>query len=264
MVVNALPSHWDMAAAADGTGRVGARGPPGRSTTNGTGGPDRRPFTSSHTRCTAQSMHISGGHATDRLRSGSAHWVAPAAPEVGHDTHFHPTSRTQPAHQPAALIRLAPLPKPLTLNRVPVPLPFLRSQDFSDFEDDEELRAAGVVGGMSDDGDVLDDDEADADGDGDDENGGRQGPGSGGADGPAGRRPATYDMDSMHSKLEDIGWADEVEWDETLAVTGEAATVVDNVEDDLGRELAFYNQVRRSLCYNTPYMYTGVSLSKAS
>lgn len=100
---------------------------------------------------------------------------------------------------------------------------------------------------MSDDGDVLDDDEADED----DENGGRQGPGSGaggGEDGPAGRRPATYDMDSMHSKLEDIGWADEVEWDETLAVTGEAATVVENVEDDLGRELAFYNQVRMWDC----------------
>lgn len=35
-----------------------------------------------------------------------------------------------------------------------------------------------------------------------------------------------------------------MEWEETQAITTEAPTQVDNVEDDLARELAFYNQVR--------------------
>ncbi len=34
-------------------------------------------------------------------------------------------------------------------------------------------------------------------------------------------------------------------WDEHQVVTGEAPTVVANVDDDLERELAFYNQARR-------------------
>jgi rRNA-processing protein EBP2 len=49
-------------------------------------------------------------------------------------------------------------------------------------------------------------------------------------------------MDGMHEKLEDIGWTGEAAWDETLMISTEAPTHVDNVDDDLARELAFYNQ----------------------
>ncbi|KAG2437056.1 hypothetical protein HYH02_011317 [Chlamydomonas schloesseri] len=64
----------------------------------------------------------------------------------------------------------------------------------------------------------------------------------GGEPGAAGKRPATYNMDAIHEKLEDIGWTTEVDWDETQAITTDAPTQVANVEDDLARELAFYNQ----------------------
>ncbi|GFR44110.1 hypothetical protein Agub_g5272, partial [Astrephomene gubernaculifera] len=61
--------------------------------------------------------------------------------------------------------------------------------------------------------------------------------------GTSGRtREAIYNVDALHEKLEDIGWTTEVDWDETLAITTEQPTVVENVEDDLARELSFYNQ----------------------
>ncbi|KAG2429818.1 hypothetical protein HXX76_010602 [Chlamydomonas incerta] len=63
-----------------------------------------------------------------------------------------------------------------------------------------------------------------------------------GEPGAPGKRPATYNMDAIHEKLEDIGWTSEVDWEETQAITTEAPTQVANVEDDLARELAFYNQ----------------------
>ena len=51
-------------------------------------------------------------------------------------------------------------------------------------------------------------------------------------------------MDGIHEKLEDIGWTEEVGWEETQAITAAAACEVADVDDDLERELAFYNQVR--------------------
>ena len=42
-------------------------------------------------------------------------------------------------------------------------------------------------------------------------------PGKGGSKRPD--REPIYDMDAMHEKLEDIGWADNVPWEETLAIT---------------------------------------------
>lgn len=44
-------------------------------------------------------------------------------------------------------------------------------------------------------------------------------------------------------KLEDISWTDLVGWEETQAVTHEDPTQVEDVDDDIARELAFYNQV---------------------
>ena len=43
--------------------------------------------------------------------------------------------------------------------------------------------------------------------------------------------------------LEEIAWPEDLPWDEAQAVVGEAPTAVQNVDDDLERELAFYNQV---------------------
>ena len=56
-------------------------------------------------------------------------------------------------------------------------------------------------------------------------------------------REHIYDVDSMHEKLEDIGWTSEAAWDETLMITSNDAAQVDDVDDDLARELSFYNQV---------------------
>lgn len=56
------------------------------------------------------------------------------------------------------------------------------------------------------------------------------------------QRPAIYNVDAIHDKLEDIGWAEEAAWDETLALTSAAPVALQNTEDDLERELAFYNQ----------------------
>ncbi|PNH11380.1 putative rRNA-processing protein EBP2 [Tetrabaena socialis] len=66
----------------------------------------------------------------------------------------------------------------------------------------------------------------------------------GGEAGPSGReeRPAIYNVEALHDKLEDIGWDAGLAWDETLVLTTDAPTAVPNVEDDLARELAFYSQ----------------------
>ena len=56
-------------------------------------------------------------------------------------------------------------------------------------------------------------------------------------------RQTIYNTDALHDKLEDISWSTEHSWVETLVVTHAEPTQVDNVDDDLARELAFYNQV---------------------
>jgi Eukaryotic rRNA processing protein EBP2 len=53
-------------------------------------------------------------------------------------------------------------------------------------------------------------------------------------------------VEELHDKLEDIYWQGDVAWEETLSITSTNPTVVENVDDDLSRELAFYNQVGRS------------------
>lgn len=81
--------------------------------------------------------------------------------------------------------------------------------------------------------------------DGSDDGSGDEGAGAGAGDAngaaPAKRKPI-YDVEGLHDKLEDIAWADDAPWEEAQAITGDAPTQVDDVEDDLGRELAFYNQ----------------------
>mmetsp|Transcript_16993 Transcript_16993/g.40545 ORF Transcript_16993/g.40545 Transcript_16993/m.40545 type:complete len:289 (-) Transcript_16993:18-884(-) len=55
-------------------------------------------------------------------------------------------------------------------------------------------------------------------------------------------REAIYSVEGLHDKLEEIAWTDEVGWEETQAVTTGKPEQIDEVEDDLQRELAFYNQ----------------------
>lgn len=49
--------------------------------------------------------------------------------------------------------------------------------------------------------------------------------------------------DALHGKLEDISWIEEQPWEESLVITAAQPTQVSDVDDDLERELAFYNQV---------------------
>lgn len=67
-----------------------------------------------------------------------------------------------------------------------------------------------------------------------------EGPGAG-----PGPRPAIYNVDAIHDKLEDVGWSEEQPWEEAMALTSTQPVAVANTEDDLERELAFYNQVGR-------------------
>lgn len=62
-------------------------------------------------------------------------------------------------------------------------------------------------------------------------------------EGEATRREPIYNVDGMHEKLEDFGWTTEAGWEETQMITSTTETRVANVDDDLARELAFYNQV---------------------
>jgi len=56
-------------------------------------------------------------------------------------------------------------------------------------------------------------------------------------------RQTIYNTEALHDKLEDISWTIEQPWVETQVITHAEATQVDSVDDDLARELAFYNQV---------------------
>ena len=57
-------------------------------------------------------------------------------------------------------------------------------------------------------------------------------------------RQTIYNTEALHDKLEDISWTIEQPWVETQVITHAEATQVDSVDDDLARELAFYNQVQ--------------------
>jgi hypothetical protein len=50
--------------------------------------------------------------------------------------------------------------------------------------------------------------------------------------------------DALHEKLEDISWTDSQPWRESLVITSGAPTEVEDIDNDLERELAFYNQAR--------------------
>lgn len=56
-------------------------------------------------------------------------------------------------------------------------------------------------------------------------------------------REPIYDVDALHEKLEDIAWSESAPWEATQVVTAEEPTRVEDADDDLQRELAFYQQV---------------------
>eukprot|EP00775_Hariotina_reticulata_P003949 gene3949-4203_t len=58
----------------------------------------------------------------------------------------------------------------------------------------------------------------------------------------AAQKQHIYNTDALHEKLEDMAWVDEQPWEESLAITAAQPTHVADVDDDLDRELAFYNQ----------------------
>lgn len=64
-----------------------------------------------------------------------------------------------------------------------------------------------------------------------------------GMDARKAQRPRINDTDALQEALEEIAWPTEASWDEAQAVTADEPTTVADVDDDLERELAFYNQV---------------------
>lgn len=71
-----------------------------------------------------------------------------------------------------------------------------------------------------------------------------EGPTHSGRNGRPVREPI-YNIDALHDKLEDIAW-ENVDWSETQAITASEPIQVENIDDDLARELAFYNQALAS------------------
>ena len=51
-----------------------------------------------------------------------------------------------------------------------------------------------------------------------------------------------YNAEEMHEKLEDIMW-EGASFTDTYVIDGQEAEAIPTIEDDLQRELAFYNQV---------------------
>eukprot|EP00955_Chlamydomonas_euryale_P107187 365747-Chlamydomonas_euryale.AAC.64 len=46
----------------------------------------------------------------------------------------------------------------------------------------------------------------------------------------------------MHEKLEDISWVEDASWEDAQVITAADEIHIENIDDDLERELAFYNQ----------------------
>lgn len=65
----------------------------------------------------------------------------------------------------------------------------------------------------------------------------------------------------MHDKLEEISWVAEQPWVESQVMTHTMPTEVDNVDDDLARELAFYNQVLSYIQHNCSVHLLGANAS---
>ena len=67
-----------------------------------------------------------------------------------------------------------------------------------------------------------------------------------GAPSQLGKRKAIYNAEALHELLEDLEYSQAADWHETQVLTAEAAEPLADVDDDLSRELSFYEQVRHS------------------
>ena len=62
-----------------------------------------------------------------------------------------------------------------------------------------------------------------------------------------GKRKAIYNTETLHDLLEDLEYSKDTDWHETQVVMAEEAEPLEDVDDDLSRELSFYNQARTRL-----------------
>ncbi|KAL6761298.1 eukaryotic rRNA processing protein EBP2-domain-containing protein, partial [Haematococcus lacustris] len=116
--------------------------------------------------------------------------------------------------------------------------PLSESEDDFDEGEDEMMGFSDELG----EGGIEEEEEADQ--------GAGPGPGSSGVPGTVKlkkkgsqkpEREPIYDVEGMHEKLEDFGWGD-VAWEETQAITHDDPKQVEDADDDIARELAFYTQ----------------------
>eukprot|EP00239_Pterosperma_sp_CCMP1384_P001985 CAMPEP_0197852374 /NCGR_PEP_ID=MMETSP1438-20131217/20422_1 /TAXON_ID=1461541 /ORGANISM="Pterosperma sp., Strain CCMP1384" /LENGTH=266 /DNA_ID=CAMNT_0043466397 /DNA_START=126 /DNA_END=922 /DNA_ORIENTATION=- len=56
------------------------------------------------------------------------------------------------------------------------------------------------------------------------------------------KKRAIYNSEGLHECLEEIGWEESHHWNELQVVSAKVPTDVPDVDDDLNRELSFYNQ----------------------
>jgi rRNA-processing protein EBP2 len=125
--------------------------------------------------------------------------------------------------------------------------------------DDEEAAMEQEADDDDDEQDATDDDDADEDEDDDDDDDGPKRPNTKQQPPPRAadltlaakkqklqQRAPIYDADAMHDRLEDIAWAESegATFAETLALTSSQPSCPEDldVDDDLQRELCFYNQ----------------------
>ncbi|KAK9862248.1 hypothetical protein WJX84_002448 [Apatococcus fuscideae] len=112
-----------------------------------------------------------------------------------------------------------------------------------DFEDEASLGSldeeeAALAGGLSESDGDFENVELMGEGEDEEEEAGAAGPSGAGPE----PRKQIYNTDQLHDKLEDIGWSEQADWLETQVITSSSRPQIDNVEDDLTRELAFFNQ----------------------
>ena len=60
-----------------------------------------------------------------------------------------------------------------------------------------------------------------------------------------GKRKAIYNVEALHELLEDLEYSKDADWHETQVLTAEEVEPLEDVDDDLSRELSFYEQVNR-------------------
>ena len=76
---------------------------------------------------------------------------------------------------------------------------------------------------------------------------------------PDGKRSAIYNAEALHDALEDLQQSGDLEeWENAQTITAGPVEAVEDADDDLTRELSFYNQVACTVHFPAPvYSPTG-------